>query len=111
MPKALPDFTCWLLNDARAALAGEPEWAALAVRVVETAPPVKRPPADKKPGKPKAGAEPKREFQATRPGQWRVLRSRPVDGEIELLVAREELRAEDRATQSEPGIDLATAVE
>lgn len=96
MPKPLPDFTCWLLNDVRAALAGEPEWAALAVRVTETAPPVKRPPAGEKASAPKPGAEPKREFQTTRPGEWRVLRNRLANDEIELLVAREELRSGDQ---------------
>jgi hypothetical protein len=98
---SLPDFTTWLLSDVHTALAGESEWAGLKISVIETGPPAKKPRLPKPGHKVRPDAEPKRDFQATRPGEWRVLRARLAAGEIELLVAREELRALNRDQDSD----------
>jgi hypothetical protein len=101
----LEDCVGLTLEEARATLASANAEAAgvarneLRVEVVETAPPV-RPPkrADNRTPR-KVKPQPATPTKATGqqqtvPGQWRVLRARETpEGSIELLVAREELRA------------------
>lgn len=87
----LPDFTGWRVSEARDWLEGHaPE---IVVELVETGPPARRAPA---PGKPGRG---KRVERQPRPelcfGEARVLRSRHGATGIELLMAREQVLAEE----------------
>lgn len=73
------DLTGWKLDEAREALTADPSTRALAVQLVETAAPAR-----------------KNSNQTL--GEWRVLRVRRADQNIELTIARELLTEERRAS-------------
>jgi hypothetical protein len=70
-------FIGWKLDEARAALARDESTRALALRLIETAAPLRK--------------NQSVEEQGAKLGAWRVLRAQVVESEIEFTVAREQL--------------------
>ena len=83
-----PDFTGWHLGEVRAWM--EVHAPGTMLTVVETAPPPRRPPAERKPERRPRQARPELSF-----GQPRVLRALAGTGSYRLAVAREQLPEAD----------------
>jgi hypothetical protein len=73
----LEQFVGWKLEEARAALERGESTRSLAVRLIETAAPLRK--------------NQNIEEQEAKLGDWRVLRAQLIENEIEIVVAREQI--------------------